>query len=151
MKYLFRNSMLQTCQSIYQNTILSNHRNARNIIFDHVLFYDIYTFSVFCYDKHKKNSDIHFSNKRQAWRMSRLLRRLFWIPPCCVFKNGYFIVKMGQNGWFKLFPVRNTLSGRWLFFQICYSDTELSFTCYINRHVRNQLQKEYFTFSFCAL
>ena len=61
----------------------------------HSFFY-IYTSSVFCYDKHKKNFDIHFSNKRQAWRMSRLLRRLFWIPPCRVFKNGYFIAKTGQ-------------------------------------------------------
>ena len=58
-----------------------------------------YTSSVFCYDKHKKNFDIHFSMKRQAWRMSRLLRRLFWIPPCCVFKNGYFIAKTGQFWW----------------------------------------------------
>ena len=38
----------------------------------------IYISSVFCYDKHKKNFDIHFSMKRQAWRMSR---RLFWVLP----------------------------------------------------------------------
>ena len=49
---------------------------------------NIYASSVFCYDKHKKNFDIHFSMKRPAWRMSRLLPRLFWIPPCCVFKTG---------------------------------------------------------------
>ena len=30
-----------------------------------------------------------FPNKRQAWRMSRLLRQLFWIPPCCVFKIAF--------------------------------------------------------------
>ena len=57
---------------------------------------NIYTPSVFCYDEHKKNFDIHFSMKKHTWRMSRLLRRLFWIPPCCVFKNGYFIAKMGN-------------------------------------------------------
>ena len=28
--------------------------------------------------------------------LHRLLRRLFWIPPCCVFKNRYFIAKTGQ-------------------------------------------------------
>ena len=57
---------------------------------------NIYTPSVFCYDEHKKNFDIHFSMKKHTWRMSRLLRRLFWIPPFCVFKNGYFIAKTGK-------------------------------------------------------
>ena len=33
---------------------------------------NIDTSSVFCYDKHKKNFDIHFSMKRQAIRMSQL-------------------------------------------------------------------------------
>ena len=60
---------------------------------------NIYTPNVFSYDEHKKNFDIHFSMKKHTWRMSRLLRRLFWIPPCCVFKNGYFIAKMGQFWW----------------------------------------------------
>ena len=44
----------------------------------------------------RTNFDIHFSMKRQAWLMSRLLRRLFWIPHCCVFKNEYFIAKTEQ-------------------------------------------------------
>ena len=57
---------------------------------------NIYTPSVFCYDEHKKNFDIHFSMKKHKWHMSRLLRRLFWIPPCCVIKNGYFIARTGQ-------------------------------------------------------
>ena len=30
----------------------------------HFITYDIYTPSVFCYDKHKKNFDIQFSLKR---------------------------------------------------------------------------------------
>ena len=53
------------------------------------LLRNIYTPSVFCNDEHKKNFDfdIHFAIKKHAWRMSRLLRRLFWIPPCCVFKT----------------------------------------------------------------
>ena len=59
-------------------------------------YFNIYTSSVFCYDEHKKKIDIHFSMKLLSWRMSRLFRRLFWIPPCCVFKNGYFIAKAGQ-------------------------------------------------------
>ena len=29
-----------------------------------ISYIDIYTSSVFCYDKHKKNFDIHFSMKR---------------------------------------------------------------------------------------
>ena len=41
------------------------------------LFVNIYTTSVFCYDEHEKNFDIHLSMKKRTWRMSRLLRRLF--------------------------------------------------------------------------
>ena len=63
------------------------------------IFFNIYTPSVFCYDEHKNNFDIHFSMKKHTWRMSRLLRQLFWISPCCVFKNGYFIAKTGQFWW----------------------------------------------------
>ena len=67
--------------------------SSRLQIHSFALSINIFASSVFCSNKHKKNFDIHFSNKRQAWRMSRLLRRLFWIAPCCVFKNRYFIAK----------------------------------------------------------
>ena len=58
---------------------------------------NIYTSSVFCYYEHKKNFDIHSSVKafRDVWAGWRL----FWIPPCCVLKNGYFIAKTGQFWW----------------------------------------------------
>ena len=59
------------------------------------IFWNIYTPNVFCYDEYKKNFDIHFSMKKHTWRMSRLLRRQFLIPPCYVFKNGLF---HSQNG-----------------------------------------------------
>ena len=72
---------------------LFNHRNSH---WAESANQNIYTPSVFCYNEHKKNFNIHFSMKKHTWRMSRLLRRLFWIPPCCVFKNGYFIAKRGQ-------------------------------------------------------
>ena len=57
---------------------------------------NIYTSSVFCYYEHTKKNDIHFSMKPFPWRMSRMLRQLFWIPPCSVLKNEYFIAKTGQ-------------------------------------------------------
>ena len=47
----------------------------------------IYTSSLFCYCKHKKQFEIHSSVKPFPWRTRRRLRQLFWIPPCCVLKT----------------------------------------------------------------
>ena len=57
---------------------------------------NIYTSSVFWYNEHKKNLDIHSSMKTFPWRMGRLFRWLFLITPCGILKHGYFIAKTGQ-------------------------------------------------------
>ena len=85
--FFFRNGAIRGRTFVYLKS--TNWLYSFPIDIDH-------TPSVFCYDEHKKKNDIHFAMNEHTWRMSPLLRRLFWIPPCCVFENGYSITKTGQ-------------------------------------------------------
>ena len=65
---------------------------------------NIYTSNVFCCDEHKKNFDIHFSMKPHTWRTRWPFRRLFWIPPWCVFlcQYGTILIKYKDKDWILL-------------------------------------------------
>ena len=57
---------------------------------------NIYTPSVFCYDKHKKNFDIQFSMKRHETVVTANNDARRIMTGCFVLKNGYFVAKRVQ-------------------------------------------------------